>query len=110
MLILPALLASGLLASLGSYFLKRSTDRGLSVRLLIRTPQLYLGGMLYVASALLNMYLLKILPYSLVVPLGSLTYVWTLLLSRFLLGEPVTRSKLIGIGLILGGVTLIALS
>ena len=103
-----ALLTMGALASLGSYYLKRSTAAGLSPLMLLKKPWLYLGGILYIASALLNLYLLKILPYSIAVPLGALTYVWTMLLSRFLLGEPVTKRKVMGICLILLGVTLIA--
>ena len=98
------------LSSLGSYYLKRATAGGLSPLSLMKMPWLYLGGVFYVVSAFLNYYLLKILPYSLVVPLGSLTYVWTLVISKFLLGEAVTRNKVMGIGLILIGVTLIALS
>ena len=58
--------------------------------------------MLYVCSALLNLYLLKKLPYSIVVPLGSFTYIWTLLIAHKFLGEAVTRKKVLGILLILG--------
>lgn len=61
-------------------------------------------------SALLNLYLLKQLPYSIVVPLGSLTYIWTLGISYRFLGESVTRQKLLGIALILIGVSLMAVT
>lgn len=104
-----ALLAMGFLASLGSYFLKKSTADGLSIQALLFAPWFYLGGMLYVLSALVNLYLLHVLPYSIVVPLGSLTYIWTLLLSRRLLGEPITRQKVAGVALIFLGVALVAI-
>ena len=104
------LIAMGVLSSLGSYFLKRSTAGGLSPFALLKTPWLYVGGGLYAASSLLNLYLLKILPYSVVVPLGALTYIWTIIISRVLLNEPVTGKKILGIILILTGVTLIALN
>lgn len=101
------LLLMGVIASIASLFLKKATAGGLRISKLFRTPYLYLGGGFYVLSALMNLYLLRRLPYSLVVPLGSLTYVWTLILSHKLLDETVTRSKLLGIVLILIGVGMI---
>ena len=70
-------------------------------------PYLYLGGGLYVLSALLNLYLLKRLPYSVVIPLGSLTYIWTLIIARKYLGEAISKQKLMGILSILIGVILL---
>lgn len=103
------LLMMGILASLGSYFLKKSSAGGFSIRTLLTTPWLYLGGILYTLSALLNLYLLRLLPYSMVIPLGSLTYIWTLIISNRLLGEPITRHKIEGIVLIVFGVVLMAI-
>jgi drug/metabolite transporter (DMT)-like permease len=40
-------------------------------------------------------------------PMVSLNYVWTLVWSRLFFGEKVTRAKLYGIGLILAGVACI---
>jgi len=106
--ILLALLLMGFLASVASFFLKKSTVNGLSIRKLLFSPYLYLGGFLYVFAALLNIYLLKVLPYSVVVPLGALTYVWTLLISYRFLGETVGKYKVMGIVAILLGVYLVA--
>lgn len=61
-------------------------------------------------SALMNLYLLRQLPYSIVVPLESLTYVWTLGIAHKFMGETVTRQKIAGIIFILIGVSLIALT
>ncbi|MCI9667885.1 MAG: EamA family transporter [Angelakisella sp.] len=58
-------------------------------------------------SALLNLYLLKRLPYSVVIPLGSLTYIWTLIIARKYLGEAISKQKLMGILSILIGVILL---
>lgn len=110
MIIFITLLLMGFLASVASFFLKKSTSGGLSIKGLILNPYFYLGGGLYVLSALLNLYLLKQLPYSIVVPLGSLTYIWTLGISYRFLGERVTRQKLLGIALILIGVSLMAIT
>jgi len=98
------LIAMGLTSSVASFFLKKATANGVKITMLLRTPYLYLGGGLYVLAALMNLYLLRKLPYSLVVPLGSLTYVWTMLLSWRLLGERISKQKVLGIGLILVGV------
>ena len=109
-MIFAAIISMGFLASCASFILKKSTSDGLSIKGLILNPYFYLGGGLYVLSALLNLYLLKQLPYSIVVPLGSLTYIWTLGISYRFLGERVTRQKLLGIALILIGVSLIAVT
>jgi multidrug transporter EmrE-like cation transporter len=39
----------------------------------------------------------------------SLGYVWTLVWSRLFFGEPFTREKLIGLGMILTGIVFLAL-
>lgn len=98
------LILMGLTASTASLFLKKATINGLDISTLLRTPYLYMGGGLYVLSSLMNFYLLRRLPYSLVVPLGSLTYIWTLILSWRFLGERISGQKILGIALILAGV------
>jgi drug/metabolite transporter (DMT)-like permease len=37
-------------------------------------------------------------------PMGSLGYIWTLVWSRIFFGEPFTRSKFVGLGMILLGI------
>lgn len=64
---------------------------------------IWAGGVLYGLAALLNIYLLRKLPYSVVLPLTSVTYIWTLCVSRALLGERITVRKLLGVGLIVAG-------
>lgn len=105
-----ALLLMGPAASIASLFLKKSIAGGLNPRNLIKSLYFYLGGILYVLSALLNLYLLKHLPYSIVVPLGSLTYIWTLGISYKFLDEKITKQKIWGIVLILIGVFLMAIT
>lgn len=107
MTVILALVLMGLFASVASLFLKKSTEGGLSVGKLLGSPYFYLGGSLYVLSALLNLYLLKRLPYSIVVPLGSLTYIWTLIVAHKFLGETITRRKIAGLLLIIVGVGLV---
>lgn len=98
------LVLMGLTASVASFFLKKATQNGLKISVLLRMPYLYAGGGLYVLSSMMNLYLLRKLPYSLVVPLGSLTYIWTLFFSWRFLGEQASWKKILGITLILAGV------
>lgn len=108
-MIFIALLLMGFFASVASFFLKKSTVGGLSIKKLMFSPYFYLGGGLYVFSALLNLYLLRQLPYSVVVPLGALTYIWTLGIAYKFLEETITKQKITGVMLILAGVALVAI-
>lgn len=93
MIIIVVLLLMGPTASIASLFLKKSIADELRIEKLIKSPYLYLGGTLYVVSTLLNFYLLKRLPYSLVVPLGSLTYIWTQGVAHSFLEEKLQSKK-----------------
>lgn len=84
-----------LLGSIGAIFLKLASRCGLLA--LIKNKFLYLGGLFYFLSAILNIYLLKIMEYSIVLPIASLTYVWTLLLASKFLNEKITYNKIAGI-------------
>lgn len=42
-------------------------------------------------------------------PMASFGYVWTFLWSRLFFGEPFTRNKFIGLGMILAGITFLGL-
>lgn len=104
MTIFVALLFMGIFASVASLFLKKATSNGLNFKKIVVCPYLYLGGGLYVFSALLNIYLLKRFPYSVVVPIGSLSYVWTLVIAHKFLNEIIVKRKIIGVFLILIGI------
>ncbi|MEK5490594.1 EamA family transporter [Paenibacillus sp. FSL R7-0297] len=68
----------------------------------------FLGGSLYVAGAVFNIILLRYLPYTQLYPLSSFTYVWTIVISYFLLSEKISFKKVLGIFVIIcGAITLI---
>lgn len=96
--------------AVGGFFFKRASASATSIAKLLKNPNLYIGGFIYVTTALLNIYVLKLLPYTVVLPFTAITYIWTFLLANRLLGEKITRNKLIGIAAIALGVTLLALS
>ena len=51
----------------------------------------------------------KILDYSVILPLTSLTYIWTMVLSYFILKERITVKKIAGVCLILVGAIIISI-
>ena len=65
------------------------------------------GCGMFIAGAALNILLLRGHDYSVVYPLTSLTYVWSLALSAALLHERVTAQKLLGVAAVCLGVFLL---
>lgn len=97
-----------LMASIASIFLKKaspSIESGIGK--LITNFNLYIGGFLYIASALINIYILHYMDYSIALPMGAITYIWTLLFSSIILKEKITKNKIIGIICICLGVVMI---
>lgn len=102
-ILIPVMTLGG---ALGAFFFKRGAQHIESVMSLLTQPQIYLGGMFYVASALLNIFVLRYLEYSVVYPLTAITYIWSAILAKICLGEIITRQKVIGIAAICIGVVL----
>ena len=104
----PLILIMGLVAAFASFFLKKSTGGG-SITSIILNKYFYLGGFLYTVSALFGIWIIKRMPYSVVIPLGSVCYIWTMFIAKFFLKEKIGLGKIVGMLLILSGVTCIAL-
>lgn len=96
------LIVMTILGSMASLFLKKASDAD-GIISMIRNVNLYIGGFLYLVSAVLNIWILRYLDYSVVLPLTSLTYIWTMVLSYLILKEKITRKKIAGVILILIG-------
>lgn len=77
---------------------------------MLKNINLYIGGGLYLISALLNIFVLRYLDYSVVLPLTSITYVWTMIISYLILKESITKRKIAGVALILVGAVLVSIS
>jgi len=95
-----------LLGSYGSLAFKRASGNS-SVTNVLKSKSLYLGIGLYGLASILHVFFLKYYDLSLVAPLMSLTYVWTLFISARHLKEAITKRKILGISLLLIGVILI---
>ena len=102
------LLIMTMFGSVASLFLKKASGSNGLINML-KNINLYIGGFLYVSSAILNIWLLKVLDYSVILPLTSLTYIWTMILSYLILKETITVKKIIGVCLILTGAIIISI-
>ena len=73
------LLIMTFMGSIASLFLKKASGANGLLEML-KNVNLYIGGGLYLTSAVLNIWVLRYLDYSVVLPLTSFTYIWTCLL------------------------------
>jgi multidrug transporter EmrE-like cation transporter len=70
---------------------------------LFRTPWIILGLVCYAVSSVLWLDVLSKLDFSLAFPLVSLTYIFQLVIGRFVFHETVGLERVVGVLLILGG-------
>ena len=93
-----------------SYFFKgaSSSISGLNVMVLLTQKSFWLGAILYLLAAINNIFLLQYFDYSILLPLSSITYIWTMLIAKRLLGETITRRKIFGVIAIIIGAILIS--
>jgi len=106
------ILSMTLCGSFGAFFFKRAVavlekiDMKHFLKILL-CPWLYIGGFLYIIGGIFNILLLRKLDYSIVYPMSSLTYVWTMISSFFLLKEPLNAKKILAVALIIIGIFII---
>ena len=108
MILYVMLLIMTVMGSVASLFLKKASS-GDGIVDLLKNVNLYIGGFLYVGSAVLNIILLRYLDYSVVLPLTSLTYIWTMIISYLVLKEKISVKKMAGVALILVGAVLVSI-
>lgn len=97
-----------LCGAVASLFLKRASGTEGILKMFLNI-NLYFGGGLYLISAVLNVYILRYLDYSVVLPLTSITYIWTMILSYMILKEKITVKKMLGVVLILMGAVFVSI-
>ena len=96
-----------LVGSFGAFFFKRSTEDMNGIFSLLRIPTFYIGGMLYVCGAMMNVLLLCYMDYTVLYPMSSIAYIWSLIISNRFLGEKITGKKIAGVLLICVGAVLL---
>lgn len=94
--------------AIGSLFLKKATNTD-KFHMIATNINLYIGGVIYFIGAGLNIYILRFIDYSVALPLTALTYVWTMVVSRLVLKEKLSRQKILGIVCVLIGAILVSL-
>lgn len=100
--LLLVILLMTVLGAVAGLFLKRASGSNGIVAMLFNI-NLYIGGSLYLVAALLNIYVLRFMEYSVVLPLTSITYIWTMVVSYLFLKEKITKKKIAGVCLIVVG-------
>ena len=101
------LIVMTLIGAVASFFLKKASGAD-GIISMLKNINLYIGAMLYLTSAVLNIFILRYIDYSVVLPLTSITYIWTMFLSYFLLKEKITTKKIAGLLLIVFGSILVS--
>lgn len=102
-----AVLLMTLIGSLGALFFKRCTVHMEGIFSLFRIPTFYIGVLFYTVGAAMNVVLLRFLDYTVLYPMCSVSYIWSLIISNRLLGERVTGKKVLGVALICVGVVIL---
>lgn len=104
---LLVLLAS-FIGSFAAVLLKSGAGRlHRQLRSLILNYRLAAGVGLYLLSSYFFVLGVREGELTVLYPMVALGYVWTLLWSRLFFGEPFTRSKFVGLGMILSGIVLL---
>ena len=112
-LIVTAVIQSAFLA-VAQYFMKIGMDRVVEYSMSwafyksFLNWQLGLSLLLYIIGMVIYMFMLKSYSLSLVYPLTSISYIFTILLAMFLLGETVPVVRWVGVLFVMLGVGLIA--
>lgn len=106
--IILIVLSMTIFSALGGLYLKRAADSMKSVFSLAVNSNFYIGVIFFCLGAVINIYGLRFISYSIMLPVKSLSYVWTILIAHFFLKETVTKYKILGIISILVGVLFIS--
>ncbi|MBX9602423.1 MAG: EamA family transporter [Bryobacteraceae bacterium] len=99
------------IGSFGGVFLKAGAHRLDKTNPLgvLRNWRLAAGVFAFLVSSVFFVMGLREGELSILYPMVSLGYLWTLVWSRIFFGEPLTRGKFAGLGLILFGIVLLGL-
>jgi drug/metabolite transporter (DMT)-like permease len=96
-----------MIGAFAGFFLKKASSIVGIKKLVFNNYYLYVGIILYLLSAIINIFILRFLDYSVILPLTSITYIWTMIISSFLLKEKISMKKVIGIMMICLGTFII---
>jgi drug/metabolite transporter (DMT)-like permease len=110
MLGISLVVTASFIGSFGAVFLKSGSQHlSMDWRSVIFNWRLMLGVGSFVLSSLFFVVGLRHGDLSVLYPMVSLGYIWTLLWSKLFFGEPFTRFKILGLLLILLGTTMLGM-
>ena len=95
-----------ILGATASFFLKKASAQK-NISMIMKNYNIYVGAFIYIIAALLNVLVLRFMDYSVVLPLTSITYIWTIIISYYFLHEEITRKKVLGVCCIIVGVVVL---
>jgi drug/metabolite transporter (DMT)-like permease len=95
------------IASLASFCFKKSSASD-DLMTILKSKVFYLGGFLYFVCSIITIWLLQRMPYSIVLPMSGMSYVWTLLISHKFLEENINAYKTAGIIFIVIGILFVS--
>lgn len=93
----------------GGFLLKKASSYDFKTEKFQVLLSLIFGVFFYGSAAILNIMALHYLPYTIVFPLTAVTYIWTMIISYFLLKEHISNRKLTGVSLIVIGAIILVL-
>jgi drug/metabolite transporter (DMT)-like permease len=103
-------LIASFIGSFGAAFLKSGAKRlHRNWRAILLNWRLAAGVVSFVLSSIFFVMGIKNGELTVLYPMVSLGYIWTLLWSRLFFGEPFTRNKFLGVGMILVGILFLGL-
>jgi drug/metabolite transporter (DMT)-like permease len=100
------LIVGFILYGIGAYYVIKAANLN-NFKDIFMNNSIYIGAGLYIIIALLNVYFLRFVDYSLVLPLSSITYIWIMLIANKFFNEKIIKNKLRGFLLICIGVSCI---
>ena len=99
---------ASVIGSFGAVFLKfGALNLELTVSGLLRNWRLLLGIALYLLSSAFFMAGIKNGELTILYPMVSLGYIWTMIWSRIVFKEPITQYKVMGLGMIIAGIAVL---
>ena len=99
-------LISSFVGAIGAFFLKKASTY-LNIKTFFKSKNLIIGLILYSVSSIIFIIALKYGELTLLYPLVSTTYIWTLIISNKFLDEKIHKKNWLGILIIIIGVWLI---
>jgi multidrug transporter EmrE-like cation transporter len=101
-------LMASFIGSFGAVFLKAAAGRfAFSFKALVLNYYLMGGVALYLLSSYFFVLGVRKGELTILYPMVSLGYIWTLFWSRLFFHEPLTRAKFVGLGMIISGIVLL---